>query len=202
MSLAPSLKRESLVSHRPRLWTRFHRIPRGRAPRIWRTDQPVLAFLPFVILPAGASTIYYNLTSATMEGVAYYLALVKEEERAQEIIMKKAEADRRAQRDRSRSRSPRRPYREERDRSRSPSGERERYRRRDRSPVNGNASRAGYDRNQAPPPPRSYEERSQNKEQMMSNLRESSQQDRRTYVGNLAYDVKWHDLKDFMRKGF
>ena len=36
---------------------------------------------------------------------------------------------------------------------------------------------------------------------MMSSLRESSQQDRRVYVGNLSYDVKWHHLKDFMRQG-
>ncbi|KAJ4164125.1 hypothetical protein LMH87_005810 [Akanthomyces muscarius] len=35
---------------------------------------------------------------------------------------------------------------------------------------------------------------------MMSNVRESSQQDRRVYVGNLSYDVKWHHLKDFMRQ--
>lgn len=34
---------------------------------------------------------------------------------------------------------------------------------------------------------------------MLSSLRESSQQDRRVYVGNLSYDVKWHHLKDFMR---
>lgn len=39
------------------------------------------------------------------------------------------------------------------------------------------------------------------KEQMMASLRESSQQDRRVYVGNLSYDVKWHHLKDFMRQG-
>ncbi len=37
---------------------------------------------------------------------------------------------------------------------------------------------------------------------MMSNLRETSQQDRRVYVGNLSYDVKWHHLKDFMRQGW
>lgn len=30
---------------------------------------------------------------------------------------------------------------------------------------------------------------------------QDSQQDRRVYVGNLSYDVKWHHLKDFMRKG-
>ncbi|KAI9712418.1 MAG: hypothetical protein M1820_001631 [Bogoriella megaspora] len=53
----------------------------------------------------------------------------------------------------------------------------------------------------APPPPRSYEERAAAKEQMMQSLRESSQQDRRVYVGNLSYDVKWHHLKDFMRQG-
>lgn len=35
----------------------------------------------------------------------------------------------------------------------------------------------------------------------MSNIRDSSQQDRRVYVGNLSYDVKWHHLKDFMRSG-
>jgi len=35
----------------------------------------------------------------------------------------------------------------------------------------------------------------------MANVRENSQQDRRVYVGNLSYDVKWHHLKDFMRSG-
>jgi len=35
----------------------------------------------------------------------------------------------------------------------------------------------------------------------MNNVRESSQQERRVYVGNLSYDVKWHHLKDFMRSG-
>jgi RNA recognition motif-containing protein len=48
---------------------------------------------------------------------------------------------------------------------------------------------------------RSDSDRAQAKEQMMQNLRESSQQDRRVYVGNLSYDVKWHHLKDFMRQG-
>jgi hypothetical protein len=48
---------------------------------------------------------------------------------------------------------------------------------------------------------RSYEERVAAKEQMMQSVRESSQQDRRVYVGNLSYDVKWHNLKDFMRQG-
>ena len=53
----------------------------------------------------------------------------------------------------------------------------------------------------AAPPPRSFEERAQAKEQMMASVRESSQQERRVYVGNLSYDVKWHHLKDFMRQG-
>ena len=35
----------------------------------------------------------------------------------------------------------------------------------------------------------------------MNSVRESSQQERRVYVGNLSYDVKWHHLKDFMRQG-
>ena len=50
-------------------------------------------------------------------------------------------------------------------------------------------------------PARSFEERAAAKEQMMQSLRDSSQQDRRVYVGNLSYDVKWHHLKDFMRQG-
>ncbi len=50
-------------------------------------------------------------------------------------------------------------------------------------------------------PRRSYEERAAAKEQMVQSLRDSSQQDRRVYVGNLSYDVKWHHLKDFMRQG-
>ena len=49
--------------------------------------------------------------------------------------------------------------------------------------------------------PRSFEDRAQAKEQMMTSVRESSQQERRVYVGNLSYDVKWHHLKDFMRQG-
>lgn len=51
------------------------------------------------------------------------------------------------------------------------------------------------------PSHRSYEDRAAARETMMSSLRESSQQDRRVYVGNLSYDVKWHHLKDFMRQG-
>ena len=50
-------------------------------------------------------------------------------------------------------------------------------------------------------PRRTFEERAQAKDQMMQSLRDSSQQDRRVYVGYLSYDVKWHHLKDFMRQG-
>ncbi len=63
----------------------------------------------------------------------------------------------------------------------------------------------GYSRSRGaandPPPARTFEERAQAKEQMMASVRESSQQERRVYVGNLSYDVKWHHLKDFMRQG-
>ncbi|KAK2938966.1 RNA recognition motif domain [Fusarium oxysporum f. sp. vasinfectum] len=111
---------------------------------------------------------------------------------------------------RERSRSPRRrsrsPDRSHRRRSYSPrsrSGSRDEYRRnRDRSPMTstgapGGGQSAGYG-GQAPH--RSYEERAVAREQMMNNIRETSQQDRRVYVGNLSYDVKWHHLKDFMRQ--
>lgn len=50
-------------------------------------------------------------------------------------------------------------------------------------------------------PVKSFEERAVAKEQMLNTIRDSSQQDRRVYVGNLSYDVKWHHLKDFMRQG-
>ncbi|KAM0322399.1 hypothetical protein ACHAQA_009466 [Verticillium albo-atrum] len=63
------------------------------------------------------------------------------------------------------------------------------------APAGG--SQSGYG---GPPQHRSYEERAVAREQMMSNIRDSSQQDRRVYVGNLSYDVKWHHLKDFMRQ--
>ncbi|KAK5995790.1 putative RNA-binding protein [Cladobotryum mycophilum] len=114
-------------------------------------------------------------------------------------------------RPRERSRSPRRrsrsPGRQARRRSYSPrsrSNSREDYRRgRDRSPMTGTGAPpaggpgGGYG-GQAPH--RSYEERAAAREQMMTSIRETSQQDRRVYVGNLSYDVKWHHLKDFMRQ--
>ncbi|KAK1753497.1 RNP domain protein [Echria macrotheca] len=49
-------------------------------------------------------------------------------------------------------------------------------------------------------PHRNFEDRAAHREQVMNNIRETSQQDRRVYVGNLSYDVKWHHLKDFMRQ--
>jgi len=118
-------------------------------------------------------------------------------------------------RSRRRSRSPRRSRRSYDSRSRSRS--RDNYRRderRSRSPVNGSSAAApaypannnnnAYPSNRegsaAAPAPRNFEERVVAKEQMMQNVREHSQQDRRVYVGNLSYDVKWHHLKDFMRQ--
>ncbi|KKZ64699.1 hypothetical protein EMCG_09403, partial [[Emmonsia] crescens] len=106
---------------------------------------------------------------------------------------------------RRRSRSPRRGRRSYSPRSRSRS--REDYRRNDRrsrSPVSGAAGAPGGHSGSGfggrGPSVRSFEDRSFAKEQMMQSVRESSQQDRRVYVGNLAYDVKWHHLKDFMRQ--
>jgi hypothetical protein len=95
---------------------------------------------------------------------------------------------------RGRSASP-----ERRDRSRSRSRERYRDSRRNHSPngYHDDENRASsYDRNRAPPP-----DRSANREQRMSQLRESSQQDRRVYVGNLPYEVSWQSLKSFMKEG-
>ncbi|RMJ26290.1 RNP domain-containing protein [Aspergillus sp. HF37] len=109
-----------------------------------------------------------------------------------------------AQRERSRSprrrsRSPRRSRRSYSSRSRSRS--RDDYRRTDRrSRSPSGAGYSGYGRSSYPPPTRSFEDRAVAKEQMMQSVRETSQQDRRVYVGNLSYDVKWHHLKDFMRQ--
>ena len=118
----------------------------------------------------------------------------------------------RMQRERSRSprrrssRSPRRPRRSYSPRSRSRS--RDDYRRSDRrsrSPLStsGAAGPSGspYGGRSGYAPGRTFEDRGAAKENMMQSVRDSSQQDRRVYVGNLSYDVKWHHLKDFMRQG-
>lgn len=121
-----------------------------------------------------------------------------------------------SQRERSRSprgdrgRRSRSPRRSRRSYSRSRSRSREDYRRserRSRSPMSGvggasgGHSGFGYGGRGGPPSTRSFEDRSVAREQMMQSVRDSSQQDRRVYVGNLSYDVKWHHLKDFMRQG-
>ncbi|KAJ5662400.1 Nucleotide-binding alpha-beta plait [Penicillium maclennaniae] len=115
----------------------------------------------------------------------------------------------RVKRERSRSprrrssRSPRRSRRSYTPRSRSRSRDDYRPRdRRSRSPLSASGAtgpsgspyggRSGY-------APR-FEDRTVAKENMMQSVRDSSQQDRRVYVGNLSYDVKWHHLKDFMRQ--
>tara|TARA_R110002003_G_scaffold104_44_gene8606 strand:+ start:23726 stop:24463 length:738 start_codon:yes stop_codon:yes gene_type:complete len=115
------------------------------------------------------------------------------------------ETDQYDQRDRSprrRSRSPRRSRRSYSPRSRSRSRDRDEYRRSDRrsrSPNSGAQGAGGYQSSYAArgAPARSVE----GKDNMMQSIRDSSQQDRRVYVGNLSYDVKWHHLKDFMRQG-
>jgi hypothetical protein len=124
---------------------------------------------------------------------------------------------------RDRSRSPRRRSPDHRERARSitsalpgprhrsylprnRSRSRDEYHRRrsSRSPVTGGyqggyaGSASGY---QSGTPRRTQEDRAASKDAMMQSLRDSSQQDRRVYVGNLSYDVKWHHLKDFMRQG-
>ena len=74
-------------------------------------------------------------------------------------------------------------------RSRSPTRDRDNSNYREqRSPANN------YDRS---------DRRPSRSEQPQGNMedRQNSQQDRRVYVGNLAYDVKWHHLKDHMREG-
>jgi len=73
-------------------------------------------------------------------------------------------------------------------RSRSPTRDRENTYREQRSPANN------YDRS---------DRRPSRSEQPAGNMedRQNSQQDRRVYVGNLSYDVKWHHLKDHMREG-
>ncbi|KAF2436030.1 RNA-binding domain-containing protein [Tothia fuscella] len=106
---------------------------------------------------------------------------------------------------RRRSRSPRPARRSYSPRSRSRS--RDGYRRSDRRSRSPNQAGAagtggGYGNNYGGgrAPSARTEDRSVAKQEMMSSLRENSQQDRRVYVGNLAYDVKWHHLKDFMRQ--
>jgi len=100
---------------------------------------------------------------------------------------------------RRRSRSPRRSRRSYSPRSRSRS--RDDYRRSDRrSRSPGGAQGAGGYQAQGSSRGGARPD-SANKETMMQSIRDSSQQDRRVYVGNLSYDVKWHHLKDFMRQG-
>jgi len=91
--------------------------------------------------------------------------------------------------ERSRSRSPDRAPRRDRSRGRT-NGD---YRSRDYDD--------GYDNNDnRKSAPRGRDDR-QSQEMATNNKPETSQQDHRVYVGNLAYDVKWHHLKDYMRSG-
>ncbi|QSL64486.1 hypothetical protein MERGE_001787 [Pneumocystis wakefieldiae] len=87
---------------------------------------------------------------------------------------------------RSRSWTPRRSYSPQ---NHSPSYRRLSRRRRSRSPLVTQGHRRHYDGRQAA------------RNAMVNHIREASQQDRRVYIGNLSYDVKWHHLKDFMKQG-
>lgn len=74
--------------------------------------------------------------------------------------------------------------------------------RRSRSPSRDrNTSNNNYRDNRSPA--NGYERRPSRSEQPAAGMddRQNSQQDRRVYVGNLSYDVKWHHLKDHMREG-
>ncbi|KAG4302614.1 hypothetical protein PCK1_001198 [Pneumocystis canis] len=87
---------------------------------------------------------------------------------------------------RSRSWTPRRSYSP---RNHSPSLDNpSSRRRRSRSPLAPLSQR------------RPYESRQAARNAMVNHIRGTSQQDRRVYIGNLSYDVKWHHLKDFMRQ--
>lgn len=76
-------------------------------------------------------------------------------------------------------------------RSRSPTRDRENNSnyRDQRSPA------TNYDRSDRRP------SRSEQPQGNMEDRSHNTQQDRRVYVGNLSYDVKWHHLKDHMREG-
>jgi hypothetical protein len=108
--------------------------------------------------------------------------------------------DQRERSPRRRSRSPRRSRRSYSPRSRSRSQEYRRSDRRSRSPsgAQGAGGQQSYGAGRGSQGRGSVEG---SKDGMMQTIRDSSQQDRRVYVGNLSYDVKWHHLKDFMRQG-
>jgi hypothetical protein len=75
--------------------------------------------------------------------------------------------------------------------------------RRSRSPTRDRENNSSY-RDQRSPAANNYDRsdrRPSRSEQPNMEDRQNSQQDRRVYVGNLSYDVKWHHLKDHMREG-
>lgn len=130
--------------------------------------------------------------------------------RARSPYVRKANSVQQRERSRSpRRRSSRSPERRRRSYSRSRSRSRDNYRRSDRRSRSPGGREGGRDsgryergfNSSSAAPARGSEDRVQAKEQMMAGVRDASQQDRRVYVGNLSYDVKWHHLKDFMRQG-
>lgn len=181
--------------------------PRVTCLTLTASDRPELTFALWPSPPSSQSSPHDNffLPSSRVRYLAYST-------RPLSSMSSYPISDYRTQRERSRSRSPRRrssrsPRRSRRSYSpRSRSRSRDDYRRdrRSRSPLSASGAagsgspyggRSGYASG------RTFEDRTVAKENMMQSVRESSQQDRRVYVGNLSYDVKWHHLKDFMRQG-
>ncbi|KAG0144833.1 hypothetical protein CROQUDRAFT_672156 [Cronartium quercuum f. sp. fusiforme G11] len=107
---------------------------------------------------------------------------------------------RRSRRSRSRSRSPRRSHRSK-SRSRSPRDRHDRHERRSsRSPPRrehgGSVGFSSHGRG----PPDDTARRAMNRELAAAEASKRSVKENRVYVGNLAFSVKWSDLKDFMRE--
>ena len=160
----------------------------------------IVTFLTSSFIPLNSSTYprssrkHFSLSCLCCRSMRYYGTDSPQRERSRSP--------------RRRSRSPRRNRRSYSPRSRSRSrDDYHRSDRRSRSPLSATGGASGAHsgsayggRDSYGPPPR-FEERAVAKEHMMQNVRDSSQQDRRVYVGNLSYDVKWHHLKDFMRQG-
>ncbi|KAH9807881.1 hypothetical protein DFH28DRAFT_710430 [Melampsora americana] len=107
----------------------------------------------------------------------------------------RSSASRRSRRSRSRSRSPRRSRRSK-SRSHSPRHDR----RSSRSPIRRSGDRGGYN-GRGRGPPDDPARRAMNRDLIAAEASKRSVKENRVYVGNLAFSVKWSDLKDFMREG-
>lgn len=84
----------------------------------------------------------------------------------------------------------------DRDRSRSRDRARSRSRSRDRRD-----SSSSYRRDERPRAPLDPMRKAMSREVAANEAAKRSRKECRVYVGNLAFGVKWNDLKDFMREG-